>query len=230
MTGEIPVEHIVWDWNGTLFADGDALIQSTIDAFAATGLPGITRADYRRLHRQPIPAFYDALVDRTLTDTEQKALDASFQQAYLRRREAITLTHDAVDAMARWREAGGSQSLLSMYPHDRLLPLVEKFGIRHYFSRVDGLTDAESGRKAPHLRRHLDRLGTEPGKVLLIGDSVDDVLAASECGIGALLYHAGDNALHDLDHFTDLEVPVVESLLAAVSDIVTGARQQARPF
>ncbi|MET8546878.1 hypothetical protein ABZW03_40665, partial [Kitasatospora sp. NPDC004799] len=28
-----------------------------------------------------------------------------------------------------WREAGNSQSLLSMYEHDRLVPLVDTFGL-----------------------------------------------------------------------------------------------------
>ena len=27
-----PAEHIVWDWNGTVFGDSRALIESTIDA------------------------------------------------------------------------------------------------------------------------------------------------------------------------------------------------------
>lgn len=228
MQGERPVDHIIWDWNGTLFADGDALIESTIDAFRAAGLPAITRSDYQRLHCQPIPVFYDSLVGRALAEAEQRALDAHFQQAYLGRRESITLTPDAVDAMSQWQEAGGTQSLLSMYPHERLLPLVEKFALTDRFTRIDGLTSTESGRKAPHLQRHLDHLATDPGRVLLIGDSVDDARAAQECGVRCLLYHAGDSALHTLEHFTGLHVPVVESLLGAVKGVLTGTQDWVR--
>lgn len=42
------IDHIVWDWNGTLFDDGDALVQATIDAFAAAGLSTVTRAPLRQ--------------------------------------------------------------------------------------------------------------------------------------------------------------------------------------
>ena len=48
------IEHLVWDWNGTLFGDGRALIESTIEAFAAAGMPPITRELYQRHHSQPI--------------------------------------------------------------------------------------------------------------------------------------------------------------------------------
>ncbi|GLZ37106.1 HAD family hydrolase [Actinokineospora sp. NBRC 105648] len=218
------VEHIVWDWNGTLFADGPALIDSTIDAFRALGLPPITRTDYQAKHRQPISAFYDALLGRTLTAAEQAALDRQFQRAYLSRRDAIALNPEAERTMRQWLARRRSQSLLSMYPHDRLLPLVEHFGIDRYFTAVDGLRDTETRNKAPHLRRHLARLDADPARVLLVGDSVDDAIAARECGVACVLYHAGDDALHTMDHFTPLGVPVVGSLAEAVSAAVDGER------
>lgn len=212
-----PVEHIIWDWNGTLFADGGALIDSTIEAFDSAGLDRISRHDYQTRHRQPISSFYDKLVGRSLSDVEQGHLDAGFQAAYLKRRDGIVLTHDAIDALTDWREAGGGQSLLSMYPHDRLLPLVDKFGIGAFFKRVDGLVGTEIGRKSPHLKRHLDRLGVPAARVLLVGDSVDDARAARECGVSCILYHAGPDSLHALDHFDQLGVPIVESLREAVA-------------
>jgi phosphoglycolate phosphatase-like HAD superfamily hydrolase len=224
MTGQAPaVQHVVWDWNGTIFGDSKALIDSTIDAFRDAGMEPITREGYQRHHVQPIPLFYDRLAGRTLSPAEQRLLDQHFQVAYLRRRETIRLTYDAVDALTLWRDAGGGQSLLSMYPHDRLVPLVEKSGITGFFSAVDGLVGEESGRKAPHLRRHLEKVGVSPDRVLVIGDSADDARAARECGAACLLYHAGEDALHAIDHFDDLGVPIVHSLTEAVTEILCGA-------
>ena len=48
------------------------------------------------------------------------------------------LTADAVSALSLWAESGGRQSLLSMYPHRDLVPLVSAAGIAHYFIAVDG--------------------------------------------------------------------------------------------
>ncbi|GAA3437224.1 HAD-IA family hydrolase [Kutzneria kofuensis] len=208
------VEHIVWDWNGTLFGDGAALIESTIEAFHAAGLPAVTRELYQRHHAQPIPLFYNRLAGRELSDAEQAALAVHFQTAYVKRRDTIPLTHDALTSLQRWQGAGRTQSLLSMYPHDELMPLVQRTGIAGFFAAVDGLRDGERGRKAPHLRRQLDELGFDPSTVLLVGDSVDDAVAARECGTQFRLYHAGRDALHARDHFAGMSI--VDSLGEAV--------------
>ncbi|MBB5891040.1 HAD family hydrolase [Kutzneria kofuensis] len=208
------MEHIVWDWNGTLFGDGAALIESTIEAFHAAGLPAVTRELYQRHHAQPIPLFYNRLAGRELSDAEQAALAVHFQTAYVKRRDTIPLTHDALTSLQRWQGAGRTQSLLSMYPHDELMPLVQRTGIAGFFAAVDGLRDGERGRKAPHLRRQLDELGFDPSTVLLVGDSVDDAVAARECGTQFRLYHAGRDALHARDHFAGMSI--VDSLGEAV--------------
>jgi phosphoglycolate phosphatase-like HAD superfamily hydrolase len=210
------VDHIVWDWNGTIFGDSFALIEATIDAFQACGLPTVTRADYQRHHTQPIPDFYQRLAGRPLTDDEQRHLDHCFRAAYAGHRARATLTADAVAALTRWAAGGRRQSLLSMYPHAELVPLVQTAGIASFFARIDGTTDHHVARKAPHLARHLQRQNLRPARVLLVGDSVDDVRAARECGVNCVVYHPGADALHARGHFADLGVPLVATLQAAV--------------
>jgi len=47
--------HLVWDWNGTLFHDIDAVIGATNASFAELGLPPITLDRYRELYCVPVP-------------------------------------------------------------------------------------------------------------------------------------------------------------------------------
>ncbi len=211
------VAHIVWDWNGTIFNDSVALIQATIDAFAALGLPEVTVALYQQHHTQPIPLFYERLAGRTLSDSEQSALDAGFRRAYASYRPSSELTHDAKSALSTWASLGGSQSLLSMYPREELISLVRGMGIGSFFSRIDAPLMAGQPNKAPYLREHLRALALPEERVLLVGDSVDDVNAARELGIPCLAYHADAAALHSRDHLTGLGVPVVGSLMEAVA-------------
>jgi phosphoglycolate phosphatase-like HAD superfamily hydrolase len=218
------VEHIVWDWNGTIFGDSIALIEATIDAFRECGMSPVTRADYQRHHTQPIPTFYEHLAGRALTDDEQQRLDRAFRSAYARHRATATLTVDAIAALTRWSATGGRQSLLSMYPHDELVMLVDLAGIADFFVRIDGSTGRDVARKAPHLARHLRRQGLTPARTLLVGDSVDDALAARECGVHCVIYHPGADALHTRDHFADLGVPLVATLEEAVEHAAPSAR------
>lgn len=225
MSVRAAITHIVWDWNGTLFGDSQVLIDSTIDAFIAADMPQISRELYQRHHSQPIPLFYNKLAGRTLTGAEQQLLAQLFKDAYLKRQEDVALTRGAVEALTLWKKAGRQQSLLSMYPHDKLVLLVGKEGIAGFFTRIDGLVDAERDRKAPHLRFHLEQLGLSPDRVLVIGDSADDALAARECDVACLLYHAGEHALHSPEHFADLHVPVVTCLRQAVADVLDGTHK-----
>ncbi|WP_250037361.1 HAD family hydrolase [Paractinoplanes maris] len=210
------MQHIVWDWNGTILDDSGALIAATIDALHACGFPPITRADYQRHHCQPIPLFYERLVGRALGLQEQQRLDGCFREAYARHQQAVSLTADASAALRRWAATGATQSLLSMYPHSELVPLVTAAGIATYFTRIDGSMGADLAHKAPHLARHLRHLDLETQQVLLVGDSVDDAHAARTCGVRCVIYHAGEDALHAREHFTDIGVPVVPSLQTAV--------------
>jgi phosphoglycolate phosphatase-like HAD superfamily hydrolase len=225
----VRIDHIVWDWNGTLFNDGDALVRATVDAFAATGLSPVTRALYQTHFARPISVFYDKLAGRTLSAAEQATLDGHFQLSYARYIEAATLAPDAVRALAAWRDAGRSQSLLSMYPQEKLLALVARYSIERYFTRIDGLDHHESPRKEPHLRRHLAELGANASRVLLIGDSVDDVHAAHACGIACMLYHPGERALLSRTRARELGVPAVGTLYDAVAQILAETTNAGRP-
>jgi phosphoglycolate phosphatase-like HAD superfamily hydrolase len=217
------IRHIVWDWNGTVLGDSRALIAATVDAFAACGLPPVTRAAYQRHHTQPITTFYERLAGRTLSENDQRSLDECFRAAYARHRLTVTLTADATDAFSAWAAAGGSQSLLSMYPHEELIPLVTAAGIERHLTRVDGSSGQERAHKAPHLRRHLHEQGLVPREVAIVGDSLDDARAARECGTRCVLYHPGEDALHAREHFADAGVPVVPTLTAAVR-LLLGSR------
>jgi phosphoglycolate phosphatase-like HAD superfamily hydrolase len=211
------VEHIVWDWNGTLLGDGPALIEATIEAFRECGLPAVTRESYQRHHVQPIPLFYERLCGRVLSAGEQRAVADAFQVAYAKKRTTVTLTADARPALGLWAAAGGRQSLLSMYPHELLTPLVAAFGIERFFTRVDGSAGQDVSRKAPFLARHLQTQALNPSRTVLIGDSADDVTAAAECGVRCIVYHAGPDALHHRSHF---DSEIAPSLVAAVRSVL----------
>ncbi|WP_026423930.1 HAD family hydrolase [Actinokineospora inagensis] len=206
-------DHIVWDWNGTLLDDGDALVQATMAAFARAGLPKVTVDGYREHFTRPIPQFYDRLAGKTLSSQEQLSLDTHFQFSYAALLAQATLHSQAVAALTAWRDAGRTQSLLSMYPHNRLVRLPQFQVIAGFFDRVDGMRSDESHRKEPHLRRHLTALRDQT--VLVVGDSLDDVEAAKACGVSVLLYHPSQ-PLVSQTRATSLGVPVAATLPEAV--------------
>ncbi|MEU1595216.1 HAD family hydrolase [Streptomyces sp. NPDC005708] len=214
--GKYGSAHIVWDWNGTLFHDNDAIIGATNAAFAELGLAPITLERYRALYCVPVPKFYERLMGRLPTDTEWQLMDEVFHRYYSEHRIRCGLTEGATELLAGWRSAGRSQSILSMYMHDELVPLVRGFGIETHFVRVEGRTGPSGGSKAEHMVRHLRALaGVQPARTVVIGDAADDAVAARHVGARAVLYTGGSHSRASLE---EIGVPVVDTLLEAVAE------------
>ncbi|BAC72786.1 MULTISPECIES: HAD family hydrolase [Streptomyces] len=211
--------HIVWDWNGTLFHDNAAIIGATNAAFAELGLEPITLERYRALYCVPVPKFYERLIGRLPTDAEWEIMDEIFHRYYAEHRVGCGLTEGAAELLVEWQSAGHSQSILSMYVHDELVPLVRGFGIEPHFIRVDGRTGPSGGSKAEHMVRHIGALagvaGVDPARTVVIGDAADDAVAALHVGAQAVLYTGGSHSRASLE---GVGVPVVDTLAEAVEE------------
>lgn len=210
----VGVTHIVWDWNGTLLHDIHAVIAATNASFSELGLPSITLERYRELYCVPVPRFYERLMGRLPTMEEWEVMDAVFHRHYWQRAEGVGLTEGAAELLAARLEAGHTQSLCSLAPHDRLVPLVRTHGIDGHFLRVDGARDSSGGSKAAQMALHLAALdGVEASRTVVVGDALDDALAAAHVGAGAVLYTGGS---HSRASLAEAGVPVVDSLAEAV--------------
>ncbi|MFF1872634.1 HAD hydrolase-like protein [Streptomyces sp. CB03911] len=207
--------HIVWDWNGTLFHDMEAVLGASNAAFATLGIGPLSLQEYREQYEIPIPLFYQRLLGRLPSEAEWILLDDAFHDRYHELSPACGLTEGALGLLSAWGESGHSQSLLSMYEHDRLVPVVERFGISGHFVRVDGRSGPSGGQKATYLSRHLAALGerVDPARTVLIGDAADDARAALSVGAHAVLYTGGS---HTREKLEPVGVPVVDSLAEAV--------------
>ena len=208
------VRHVVWDWNGTLFDDHVAVVAAVNDALALLGLRAIDADTYRTHYTRPVERFYEQVAGRPIAPEEWLALDEAYHHSYHAWLERLGLASDAAAALAAAEAAGLTQSLLSMWRHQQLVPLVERLGIGPFFVRVDGLRRPGGGGKAEHLVAHLAALRVEPSAVVLVGDSLDDLAAAQAVGAGCVLYDGGSHHRHALEA---TGVPVVDTLTAALA-------------
>jgi phosphoglycolate phosphatase-like HAD superfamily hydrolase len=184
--------HLVWDWNGTLLDDLSLVVSSTNVVFATFGGRAVDADEHRTRFRRPVAEFYAEILERAVDDEEFGRLDRIFHDAYRLGLTTMSLAADAPAAIKSWP---GSQSLLSMWFHEELVPAIETYGLTGVFTRVDGLrTEVGGDLKAGHLARHLAALGVPGEQVVLIGDSLDDAEAADSVGGKAVLYTGGFTA------------------------------------
>ena len=209
------MRHIIWDWNGTLFDDLDAVVDATNANLLGYRLAPLTAESLRAVYTRPVWLYYERVIGRPLVDGEWDRLNAGYHEQYHRLMAHCRLTADARSTLQTWQSTGGSQSLLSMWQHDRLVPTVrDHFHIDAYFARVDGVRGLGGGAKAEYMVAHLGRLRLDPADVLVVGDSVDDVLAARQVGASAVAFTGG---ITGRDALAALGVPVVDTLADALA-------------
>ncbi|MFC0628857.1 HAD family hydrolase [Kribbella deserti] len=219
---DVIASHIVWDWNGTLLNDNDAVLAAVNDVCAGFGRPALTLEQWREVYMRPVLKCYEQVLARTFTAAEWAEVDRLYHQRYDQLFSTCALAEGAVDLLKAWRDSGRTQSLLSMWFHNQLVPAVADFGLDDLFQRVDGLRSEVGGdSKAEHLAQHIEAQGLNPASVVLIGDVVDDALAAAEVGTGCILVTTGVMSRTSL---VSTGAPVADSLTAALALLPTRSR------
>ncbi|WP_158840336.1 HAD family hydrolase [Saccharothrix deserti] len=210
--GHISAEHVVWDWNGTLLADNDAVLAAVNRVCRHFGRPPITLDHWRDVFSRPLKDCYERLLDRELTARDWADIDVLYHDEY---RNLLNLCGLATGVPHHLRQLRHTQSLLSMWFHDELVPLITDFGLEELFTRVDGLRlTTGGGSKAEHLAEHLDALKLHPHRVVLIGDVVDDAEAARHVGAQVVLVATGTSSRKVLEQ---AGAPVADSIPEALT-------------
>lgn len=209
----VATRHVVWDWNGTLLADLELVVESVNHVLSHHAAGPIDADDYRNHYQRPVPRLYEGLLGRALERHEFPRLSALYHDHYHAHLHRAPLAASARTTLCALSERGHGQSLLSMWSHERLVTELERRDLTSWFAAVDGAAGAMHGTKREALERHLARVGVRPDEALVVGDALDDADAAGELGARAVLLASGTH------HRRDLEargVPVIDDLAQLV--------------
>jgi len=188
----VKISHVVWDWNGTLLHDNEIVLAAVNEVFVGFGGTPITWPAWQAAYTRPMRVSYERILARLLDEEEWAQVDKLYHDRYDALLARSALADGTQDVLRRLAESGRTQSLLSMWFHDRLTPTVDEFGLTSYFTRIDGLVaEVGGGSKADSLTRHLEAQNLDPAGVVLIGDVVDDAEAAQAAGAASILVSTG---------------------------------------
>jgi phosphoglycolate phosphatase len=182
---------VVWDWNGTLLDDLDLCLTALHALSRPRGLPLVELETYREQFTFPVVEYYKALGFDPSPEAFEKAarewvtiyVENVFTSAWL--------YEGAVETLARLREAGLRQCLVSAHQHDMLLAAVEHFAVAEYFDTIRGLRDHYAESKTDLGKEWLEEMAPSPDSVLMIGDTLHDYEVARELGVHCLLIAQG---------------------------------------
>ncbi|MBQ8617902.1 MAG: HAD family hydrolase [Clostridia bacterium] len=192
------MKHIIWDFNGTLLCDAQLGVDCDNHVFDTLGLPRITLSDYRAHMTMPVRDFYTALgVD--LSVYKYETISRIWLDMFNRHAVSVGLVPGAMESIARLREMGFTQSVLSASYEKSLKEQCEALGLAPYMLEISGLGDESARKKTDIGRAQMERLGLRGEDCVLVGDMVADSELASVLGTYCVLVPWGHNSEERLE-------------------------------
>ena len=201
-------QHVIWDWNGTLFDDGWLCLDVMNEALIQRALPTLSPERYMKIFDFPVIDYYR----RAGFDFEKESfakVGGEFMAVYNSRRHEAQLRDQATSVLARFNESGVTQSVLSAYHHDWLEEALRHFGIRDAFKQVMGLGDHHAHSKIELGQALMKTLPYDADNIVLVGDTVHDFEVAQTLGVDCLLIPGGNHSRQKLE---TCGVPVFDTL------------------
>ena len=203
---------VIFDLDGTLIDTAPDLIDSLNHTIAAADLVPVTFADLTHLVGQGARVMI-----RRAFELRGKPLDEKDVEPLLERFLAHYKAHmpgesrpypGLIQCLDRLSAAGITLAVCTNKSEELALPLLEKLGLTQRFAAITG-GDTFPVRKpdARHILGTIERAGGDREKSVMIGDSINDILAARNAGIPSIAVTFGysDVPVHELepDHVID---------------------------
>ena len=187
------IKHVVWDWNGTLFDDAQACVETLNIILKKRSLPSVTLEEYRKVFKFPVKEYYELLgFDFSVEDWDGMARE--FYGIYENKASIMSLRAGIIDVLRSLRVSGMPMSVLSASETNFLEKALAEKGVREFFEGVYGLSDIYAGSKHDAGMRLISDLRVSAGSILLIGDTTHDYEVARGLGCQCLLITGGHQA------------------------------------
>jgi len=212
LSGEI--NHVIFDWNGTLLDDVDLAVTAVSVCCRRYGVQAIDKSTYRRKFRFPIQSFY-ADLGFNFENVPFPELVRSYLNLFDSRVVECRLHHSARTLLSKLSAAGVPVSILSASQQGTLEQTLRHKGIAHHFAHVVGLDDEHAASKLARSMELAERLGCDPRRVLFVGDTDHDAQVAHANGWRWQLVACGHQNEEALRRYAADVVPNLHSLLRA---------------
>lgn len=218
---------VIFDLDGTLIDTAPDLMASLNHVLTAGGLAAVGYDKVTWLVGQGARAMIErgwALHGHEGTPAELDAAFTAFLDHYGAAMPGDSVAFPGlVEALDRLSAAGFTLAVCTNKSEAMALRLLEMLGLRDRFAAVTG-GDTFAVRKphGDHILKTIERAGGVPASSVMVGDSVNDILAAKNAGIASIGVPFGYTAepieTFDPDcviqHFAELDAPLVERLIA----------------
>lgn len=183
-------DHVIWDWNGTLFDDVELVVEVANLMLTRRSLGTIDHDRYREIFGFPVRGYYERIgFDLDREPFEELAVE--FIAEYNQRWRHHELRSDALAVAEGFEQRGLTQSVLSASEQSLLDAMTSHFAIDERMTALVGIDDHHAASKLDQGVAHVSALVAPPGRVLLVGDTEHDFEVAQAIGVDCALIEDG---------------------------------------
>ncbi|MEE4819166.1 HAD family hydrolase [Pseudomonas alliivorans] len=184
------VEHVVFDWNGTLIDDIDLAVFAVNRCGEHYGVAPITADQYRARFDFPIASFYAAL-GFDLDCVPFPIIVRRYLEHFDAHVAECPLQPYVIEFLDAARRAGIGVSILSASHCDVLVQTLKAKGLYDRFEHVVGLNHNQATSKTAEALVLQKTLGTPASRTLFVGDTLHDFDVACSAGWSPVLVSTG---------------------------------------
>jgi HAD superfamily hydrolase (TIGR01509 family) len=178
------VNHIIFDLDGTLIDSSYGVAEAVNYALATVGERPRSHDKIARFIGYPLEEMF-----KTFTDAPADKLNAAFQ---VRARHSVVASAVALpgvgELLPRLHSAGYRMAIATTKFKIHTEGIIRKLGWEDYFAALVSGDEVARVKPAPDaLELTLRRLGAEPDDTVMIGDTINDIIAARAAGITKII-------------------------------------------
>lgn len=184
------IQHIIWDWNGTLLNDVWLCIECINSLLTERSLPNLSSSSYKQIFGFPVRDYYEqAGFDFAKEPFEVPA--KQFIDLYNDRKKECSLNVNALDTLAFFHSLGIQQHILSASESYVLHEMMDYHQLSPFLNQVYGLDNHYADGKTGLGKQMIEELRLNPENTIMIGDTCHDQEVAIQLGINIILFTGG---------------------------------------
>lgn len=209
------IKLVVFDWNGTVFADTFAILYGVNEVFKILNLKPVTLKDFQNHFDVPVTKTYLGLgAPEELLRKRAKDIVNTFHSSYESRATKVR-TRAYAKELLEWLFKDNIKSIIfSNHIDEPIRKQLKRLKIEKYFSEVlanTALNSSFNGRsKHEKLKNYLALNKLSSNEVLVVGDTVEEIeigkdigaivvaLTGGNCSTLRLKRHKPDYLIHNL--------------------------------
>jgi phosphoglycolate phosphatase len=190
-------KFIVWDWNGTLLDDADAILIAVNAILAKFKRAPIAMEDMHAHMDRPFRKFYASIgFDEKELDRVMEIDSTTFHLHYEQHASTALVREGTRAVLQRLKTHKVQNLIVSNHITDKIMNALRKHEIHAYFDEVIAYachkTQFKHVTKGEKLQRHIQDIGLNATNAIIIGDAIEEIEIARELGTISVAITGGE--------------------------------------